>query len=146
MGADLPSPWACSPRAHERHRHGKRSLRATVDWQGGKRHRDPVLLAGSELVGMARFELAACCSPKHIPAVARRRLASPDVPSTCDDYRRMWPGVAGARHRWLPARLPEIRGRVPAAGRSLLGPRLKGKSKREMKSLGLTLEYEPVPS
>jgi hypothetical protein len=31
-------------------------------------------------------------------------------------------------------------------GRSLLGRKLKGKSKREMKSLGLTLEHEPVPS
>ncbi len=47
-------------------------------------------------------------APKHIPAVARRRLTSPDVPFTCADNRWTWPGVARSRASLAPAWLSEI--------------------------------------
>jgi hypothetical protein len=45
-------------------------------------------------------------APKAHPTVARRRLASPDVASTCTDNRWTWPGVARCRPSLAPNLAP----------------------------------------
>lgn len=59
--------------------------------------------------------------PKHIPAVARRRLAWPDVAFTCTDNRWTWPGVARCRPSLAPNLAP--RDILSAANLQRRGPR-----------------------
>ena len=59
--------------------------------------------------------------PKHIPAVARRRLAWPDAAFTCTDNRWTWPGVARCRPSLAPNLAP--RDILSAANLQRRGPR-----------------------